>query len=46
MNSVDQIKPFVPTHRVKRPQSPKKRKDEKSKRKPGPRDGHRVDELA
>ena len=54
MNSIDQINPFVPANRVKRRQKPKDRKDNKrdnsdhgnAPRKRGPRDGHRVDELA
>ena len=54
MNSIDQINPFVPANRVNRRQNPKNRKDEerkppggsKPKRRPGPKDGHQVDELA
>lgn len=54
MNSVDQIKPFAPAHRVHpRPQDKvredKARKgpaDDRARRKRGPRGGHRVDELA
>ena len=54
MISVDQIKPFIPTHRVDRREKSKDSRDE-SRNKPGqdqahrkrpPRGDHRVDELA
>ena len=54
MIPVDQIKPFIPTHRVNRRDKSKDSRDE-SRNKPGPADvrrkrppdgKHRVDELA
>ena len=54
MLSVDQIKPFIPAHRVNRREKSKDSNDgtrnkpgqSETQRKKPPRDKHRVDELA